>query len=87
MGYFFVQDVGLLWLEVQPNRRSTSIMLVRTKMVNRDKIEKFLIEKIKDNIPTEQNLTKLMKLTNAEPGKSKRQYDEELKVREHQINK
>ena len=57
------------------------------KMVNRAKIEKFLVEKIKDNILTEQNLTQLVKLTNAELRKSKRHYDEELKALEHQINK
>ena len=55
------------------------------KLVNKDKLESFVIGRIKANILTENNLTELVKLTNAEINQSKGDAKEKLEGVEKQI--
>ncbi len=54
--------------------------------VPKDKLEAFVIERIRENILTEDNLAELVKLTNEEINKSRDQYDEQISIVDGQLN-
>ena len=45
-------------------------------IINKDKLESFVIDRIKANMLTRKNLTELMRLTNAEIDQAKDEYQE-----------
>ena len=57
------------------------------KLANKDKIETFVIAKIRENILTEKNLIELVRIINEEMLQAKKQEGEELKSLDRQLQK
>jgi site-specific DNA recombinase len=55
------------------------------KLIKKERIEGFVVDRIKANLLTEDNLRELVKLTNEEIGRAKEQYEERLAVIEVQL--
>ena len=49
-----------------------------TKLISKEKLEDFIIERVKSHILTEENLIELVRLTNEEIGKDKDEYQKRL---------
>ncbi len=56
------------------------------KLINKDRLEAFIIDRVKANILTEENLTELVKLTNEEIGQAKDEYKAKLAGIEGQLD-
>jgi hypothetical protein len=55
------------------------------RLINKRRIEEYVIDRIKANLLTEDNLRELVKLTNEEISEAKEQYEERLAVIEAQV--
>src|SRR5262245_47508106 len=55
------------------------------KLIKKERIEAFVIDRIKANLLTEDNLRELVKLTNEEIGQAKEQYEERVALIEAQV--
>ena len=55
------------------------------KLVNKDRLEAFVIDRVKAHILTEENLTELVRLTNEEISQSKDEYEERLAIIDGQL--
>lgn len=55
------------------------------RLINKDRLETFVIERVKANILTEENLAELVKLTNEEIGQAKNEYEDRLYVIDGQL--
>ncbi|MGC8576287.1 MAG: recombinase family protein, partial [Caldisericum sp.] len=55
------------------------------RLINKDRLEAFVIERVKANILTEQNLAELVRLTNEEIGQAKNEYEERQSVIDGQL--
>jgi len=50
------------------------------RLINKDRLEAFVIDRVKANILTEENLAELVRLTNEEIGQAKNEYEDRLAV-------
>ena len=55
------------------------------RLINKDRLEAFVIDRVKANILTEENLAELVRLTNEEIGQAKNEYEDRLAVIDGQL--
>lgn len=55
------------------------------RLINKDRLEAFVIDRVKASILTEENLAELVKLTNEEIGQAKNEYEDRLAVIDGQL--
>ena len=68
-------------------KRSSGQDLCDAKMLNRDRLDAYVIERLKTRILTEENLTELVRLTNEEIGRERGEYEERVAAVNGQLEK